>query len=796
MAVMEPRREPDREQRLRWSLGALHFLVISAFTWARIVRDGSLLSRVSVEWVPYLTVAVLVGTALITPVVGWLTRGRDALHAFARVAIATGVSLLVWETLLRDQRAWSAAALYVWVGAYGPLLVAQFWLLVHGMLDARQARRHIGWVGAFGILGGVFSGLLATGFASSLSLRELLGLTAVTHLGAGALALGLDSTARPDTSRPTEADAAPPAAWQMIREARYTRLLALVVLLGAVAGGIVDYQFKYALQQQSRDAAELGRWLGLFNVAVSLLALVAQAATGVLLAQLGSRLLAFVLPGGVIAGAAAGLVVPATWPPVVTRMWETAARHSIARTAHEFFFFPLQGPRRAAMKHAAEGFLTRGGEVAASLLLVGLAQVGRADIWHLSALTIGVGAAWVIVLGWLSQAYGPALSQSLDELLRPGQETRADVDRGLAIPELVKMLRSTDERHVLFALDELTAADPDRARREARALMAHRSRSVRTRARREATPRPVAAPVRHRGRSPLADRAIVDALRSGDPTRARTMSEQLVAARDRQAIPELLDCLGGASRALAHDTLVGFGDAAVGTLGDTLVDPEAPLRVRRDLATILGRIGTPAALQQLTRVSREAPRSVLSRALRALNAARKRGQPFAFDPAQVRADIEGDLAELQRRRAQRAALAMADGDAALLRRALDEAAASLREHVFRRLALLYPPQEMLRAHRGLISGNERITAFALEYLEATLTPEDRDLVLPALHATATGAHDEAVPVSPASTVLRDLASDGDTWLATLASHVSHQRPVVAAAVDATGGARRPAPVRS
>ena len=85
----------------------------------------------------------------------------------------------------------------------------------------------------------------------------------------------------------------------MLREVGYARLLALVVVAGALTGGLVDYQFKLALQRQSTDPAALGQWLGLFNVAASGLALVTQLAAGVLLARFGSRLLAFVLPAGV-----------------------------------------------------------------------------------------------------------------------------------------------------------------------------------------------------------------------------------------------------------------------------------------------------------------------------------------------------------------------------------------------------------------------------------------------------------------------------------------------------------------
>jgi hypothetical protein len=120
---------------------------------------------------------------------------------------------------------------------------------------------------------------------------------------------------------------------------------------------------------------------------------------------------------------------------------------------------------------------------------------------------------------------------------------------------------------------------------------------------------------------------------------------------------------------------------------------------------------------------------------------------------------------LQRRLQQAHVLALrGDTDLGLLPRAVDEAAANAREQVFQRLALLYPAREMLRAHRGLSSQDDRIRAFALEYLEATLTQADRDRVLPLLRGPVAGA---AVPLEG---LLAELADDPDEWVATLAVH--------------------------
>lgn len=758
----------SRDATLRWTLGGIHFLVILAFTWARVVRDGVLLSRIDVSWVPWLTVAILAATAALTPAIAWLARASAPGVAFARVSLATGASLVVAHLAVGESAQWRAAVLYVWVGAYGPLLVAQFWLLVHARLRADEARRMIGAIGALGIVGGATGGLVMSSLAGTLPLEQWLALTALVHglAGAGAMALR-GSEVGGETNGPQERRAL--RARDLLREASYARLLAAVVVTGAAIGAVVDYQFKLALQQQSTDAGRLGQWLGLFNVGVNIVALATQLLTTTLLARVGSRWMALALPSGVVAGAVTGWLVPGMWPPVLTRLWENAARHSIARTASEFFFFPFQGARRVAMKHATEGFLTRGGEVLAAALLVALTHARLAQPWSLSLVVVGLGSGWVVLVLWLGRAYGPALSQSLDQLLRPGQPAVAREPAGnLPVEELLPLLRSRNPRHVGFALDELAIVDAARARAVAPRLLTHPSARVRARARRLHAVSRVLADAPQRA-SAVPPSALLAALHDADESRVADACARVVAQRDRSATPVLVACLSGPSRLRARETLARLGDSVAGTLGDLLADTRELPRVRRDLAMVLGRIGTPAALAQLHRVGRDDLPALRSLALRGLNAARKRGASVLVDPAAVRADIVADLADLRVRQSQYLALLPVSGELGLLPTALAEDVAQLREDAFRRLALLHPARETLRAHRGLVSDDERIRAFALEYLDATLTPEDRDAILPMLRT----------PPEPTATepddVLAALATGSHQWIATLAVHAIGRR---------------------
>ena len=71
----------------------------------------------------------------------------------------------------------------------------------------------------------------------------------------------------------------------------------------------------------------------------------------------------------------------------------------------------------------------------------------------------------------------------------------------------------------------------------------------------------------------------------------------------------------------------------------------------------------------------------------------------------------------------------------LLAIALEERQTQALNRVFRRLALLYSPQDMLAAYHGVTAATPRRRGNAIEYLENALTTEHRGLVLPLVDDT-------------------------------------------------------------
>ena len=62
----------------------------------------------------------------------------------------------------------------------------------------------------------------------------------------------------------------------------------------------------------------------------------------------------------------------------------------------------------------------------------------------------------------------------------------------------------------------------------------------------------------------------------------------------REFVPALLARLATPKdRKFARDALITMGDRIAGTLGDHLVDPGAPVAVRKEITRVLDGIGTP-----------------------------------------------------------------------------------------------------------------------------------------------------------------------------------------------------------
>lgn len=267
----------------------------------------------------------------------------------------------------------------------------------------------------------------------------------------------------------------------------------------------------------------------------------------------------------------------------------------------------------------------------------------------------------------------------------------------------------------------------------------------------------------------------------------------LVGDRDERVAREAIRAAGAGRRAAVAPALVArtadaslgaeatgalaaMGDTAVPLLRERLLDPSAPIAVRRELAPILSRIGTPDAEQVLLECLLQADATMRHGVIAALNAMRDAHPDIRLDPAALDMLLVAEITGHYRSYQVLGALGDLDaGDQVVraLRQSMDQEV----ERIFRLLGLLFPRQDMYNAYVGLRSPDARITANALELLEHVLKPQLRGLLLPLIDPHVTVAERVAlanrlvgVPVSSLREALATLLDSEDSWLKSCAAY--------------------------
>jgi Cyclic nucleotide-binding domain/HEAT repeats len=787
-------------------LGGLFFLVILAFTLARVARDGFFLSRVPVHYLPYVSLALAAATAVFALVLEWLSRGLSSSRTLALLALFTGLSLVSFGDWLGEGGSAAPVVFYVWVGVYGPLLVSEFWSTANEELDARQARRLFSVIGALGVLGGLSAGALASG-ASGMTPAAALGWAAVAQVGVAALSW----RRKPAGPRRSSREGEEPLGVSMRRP--YVRGLAALFLVGGVTSGVLDYEWKLALQELSADPRRLTRLLGAFYGGQNLLALVSQIGLSTwVLSRFGVRGASMAVPAGILAGSAATALAPILPWVLAVRLYDAGLRNSFARTAWELLLFPLAPGTRRATKRILDGVVNRGAEAVAGLAVLLLMYLWRAAVFDLALLTALLAAAWVALELRVGRAYGRELALSLEQMLSAGASQSVSPEEAGAVGELVRLLDSPAERDVLYAIDRLQAVDVHVLADRADRLSQHPSATVRERVAAlrvlwtgapsrpptgtGAALRPPAAESAAEGGSAL--EALAARVGDTDPEVRRGAFRSLGLLGARESIPFLLESLARPpDRAFAREALCLYGRRVVGTLGDHLVDATTALRIRREIPRVLSLLPSQDALHALLRgAGTEGDAVLLQRTLWAMTRIRKERADVVLAAPIVDGHVRGEL-EVSHRLGRWRRVASASGDAdgtALLVRALDERKSQSRQRLFRRLALVYSPREMLRASRALASPEPRVRAQGMEYLDAVLSPEHKALVIPALERRALEAGADPFPTEAATgalgALLVELLAGDDAWLQTCALFaagslaLAQLSPVVERAEDA------------
>ncbi len=221
----------------------------------------------------------------------------------------------------------------------------------------------------------------------------------------------------------------------------------------------------------------------------------------------------------------------------------------------------------------------------------------------------------------------------------------------------------------------------------------------------------------------------------------------------------------------AGEALAKLGEAVVTPLSQALRSDEVPVEVRRELPSVLLRIGSAEAEQALVSSLLEADGTVRHRVIASLNKLRAVRPDIRIDTSALELLLAAEIAGHYRSYQVLGPLqGHLKGDDAVID-ALKHSMEQELERIFRLMALLFPHGGLHDAYVGVRSSNPTVRANALEFLDNVLKPELRHVLVPLLDSQV--AVEERIelanrlvgaPLETSDQAVATLLASEDPWL--------------------------------
>jgi AAA family ATP:ADP antiporter len=256
------------------------------------------------------------------------------------------------------------------------------------------------------------------------------------------------------------------------------------------------------------------------------------------------------------------------------------------------------------------------------------------------------------------------------------------------------------------------------------------------------------------------ERVAREAIRSASAMTRDDLIDPLISALGHQ------DLADEAAAALAR-----YGNSIIAYLEHRLKDEETPLEIRRELPTVLVRIGTAEAEQALIASLLQADVTLRHRVISSLNKLRLIHPEVKLDPSTVHlllaAEIAGHYRSYQILGPLKERLKEEDPVLQAMQQAMEQEL----DRIFRLMALLLPHVGLHDAYVGVRSSDDLVRANSLELLDNVLEPELRQLLVPLLDSQVTTEERISLanrlvgaPLDSPQQAVATLLSSEDPWL--------------------------------
>jgi ATP:ADP antiporter, AAA family len=441
------------ERGLLLLMCALVTSLLTAYTIAKVQRDATFIAEFGAGALPIAYIAVALATAAFV----WV-EGRFA-SRYTRIAasrlnqyLAIAISLLAIPAFAAEPH-WTAAAFYVWTGSQAMMLLPHFWVLALDVWDSRRARQVFPVLSGFGLVGGLLGG----GFAGWIS--PILGRAALEWALAILLVVSFLLTRALERHRheraPTAATStAAGSKWKIVRRSNYLKYLAAALALSVIVSTLVDFQFKFFIQDIYPDTETLSRFLGRFYLILNGLALVFQfGAVGWLLTRLGLVASTGLQPALIMIFSWWVALSTGWWAVIALRWVQGVVLQGIGKSSAEIYYMAVRPSERRSIKPAIDTLVERWSDAAVGVFLILMMRVAGAALSVIAITTVVIAAVWLFVLFRLNRRYARAFEQALSSRWLDPEGAAESMRVPAARRAIEEALQSPDEARALLSLD-------------------------------------------------------------------------------------------------------------------------------------------------------------------------------------------------------------------------------------------------------------------------------------------------------------------------------------------------------
>lgn len=439
------------ERRDVWTAFLTLFALIASHALLETARDALFLAKIPASRLPFMFLTIAVLSVGLVKFDGFATRHLSSRRALSALTLAAAAITLGFFALGQHLGTWGVYALYVWSGLLATLVLAHFWDLVAERFTITQAKRLYGFIGAGSVLGAIAGSGAASLLARAMRAERLVLVAAVGLAIAGLAPLFF-------VERPLPAHAAeegPRLSDTLVYVAKdpYAQRVVAALFLATVCLTISDFVFKSSIAALV-PKAQLGTFLGGVYFATNVLSLLCQVGlVAWILRRLSLAAALGVLPALLVACGLGIALTGALAAVIALKAADGSLRYSLHRTTAELLILPFGDDGRQRVKAFVDLVGQRGGQVFASLSILGFAALNAPTRAVAAGLAV-LAATW---LGCAIALRGPYLAV-FRARLKASRSNQLEHFPELDVASLETLLasfESPNDREVLAALSVL-----------------------------------------------------------------------------------------------------------------------------------------------------------------------------------------------------------------------------------------------------------------------------------------------------------------------------------------------------